>query len=478
MAFLDSLRWQRIALIAAAGAAFAGVLCAVLVPPRYTARTTILPSETPSAVAGLTMLAAGGAAEGSGVPSMLGGSSALARMEQVLKSQRVRGKVMDEHQLADRLGLTQAGALRWLEQATTISVIGKSGLAGGAGLAIEVTCPGTSRIQRWLGSSGGFSTDEAKQTCADMANEYVSALDEYITTASVRAAGDTKRFIDKRMAEVQTGLNDTEDQLEQLQTEYLLIAPDSKASQLVEAAKVKGMQYAETVAQVQEITNSLDSARGRLTGESATRISQETTQRNPIIVSLEEQLASLRADLATQTAEGKSAKHPDVVATRSAISDVERQLDEVTQDVLQQITRQPNPVHDALLQDATRLEVQLAGARARRDKIGQQVAEAEAALRDLPPVAREYVSLERRRQTQTETLTALTRRSELAAIQEQQESSERFVVLDEAVAPERKSGPSTVKSAALTFVLIAGLLVLGLVYRRGLFADYDTSEQA
>lgn len=473
IAFLDWLTWRRIALIASAGAIFVGIVVYVFIPLRYTATTCILPSETPSAVASLTMRPVVTPSRG-GALSMVYGSPVLARMEQVLKSQRVRGKLVDKYQLEKCLALSREDTLKWLAQATKISVIGE----GEVGLSIEVTCPRPSRMRSWLGNSSAFSTAEAKQMCAQMANEYVSALDEYTTTASVKSAKDTRRFIEERVAEVQTALNETEGQLEQLQTEYLLMAPDSKASQLVETANVTGRQYAEAVADVQEVAHSLDSARSRLSSENATRISQETTRRNPIIVSLEERLASLRTDLASQTAEGRSARHPDVVTTRSAMSDVERQLDEVTRDVLQQITRQPNPLHDSLLQDVTRLEVQLAGMHARQDKLSQQVEAAENALRELPPVAREYVHMDRKRRIQTETLTALTRQSELAAIQEQQESSERFEVLDEAAAPERKSGPSTIRNAAVTFVVIAGLLTLGLAYRRGLFTDYDASEQA
>ena len=470
-AFLDWLTWQRIALIASAGAIFVGIVVYVLLPRQYSAATSLLLREVQNPVSGLGLLA---------IPGLSSGAPSLERMEQILRSRRVRDILVQKYELESRLGLTHQEALQYLGDATTIRTIGAGGLSlrGGVGLVTEVACSGPSRFGVWTGRTEPFTTDEAKQICAQLANDYVVTLDDYLTTANVKSARDTKLFIEERLTEVQAGIGETEDRLQELQTQYLLMEPDSKAKELIGAAQDANMEHARTARQAQELANSLSMSRSRLQREDAERISQEITQRNPIIVSLEQRLAGLRADLATNMGEGKSSQHPDVVVLQSAISDVERQLEAVTRDVLQQVTRRPNPLHDTLLQDVTRLEVQLAGIRARQEKLSQQMDEAEDALRELPPVAREYVHMNRKRQIQTETLTALARQLETANIEEQRESSASFQVLDEAVPPERKSGPSTVKNTARTFVAIVVLLALGWAYRHGMFTEYQGEAQS
>ncbi|MEN6301488.1 MAG: hypothetical protein ABFD96_02120, partial [Armatimonadia bacterium] len=169
---------------------------------------------------------------------------------------------------------------------------------------------------------------------------------------------------------------------------------------------------------------------------------------------------------------------PDVVVIQSEINQTEKQLEHLSVDVLQQVTRQPNPLYDGLLGDVTRLEVQLAGAKARQAQMAQEIAQSESQLRSLPPVAREYVNLSRKQKIQSETIGELSKQLQLAEIEVQRNSSESFSVLDPAVAPEEKSGPSTVKSAAMTFVLLVVLLTLGWAYRHGMFMDYAEEEQA
>jgi uncharacterized protein involved in exopolysaccharide biosynthesis len=460
-AFVDWLTWQRIVVIAAACAALVGIIVFVFVPLRYSATASILISETTPSAAGMQNLP---------VANLSLGGSAATRMEHVLKSRHMREILVDEHQLESRLGLSRGKTLKWLNEAASISVFGQRGLQSGIGLTVDVICPGPSRLQRWMGNPAPFTTDEAKQKCAELGNDYIAKLDEYMTTANVQSARDTRLFIEERLTEVQANLNETEDLLEELQTQYLLMEPDSKAKELISAAQDVNIEHARTARQAQELANSLSTSRSRLQREDAERISQEITQRNPMIVSLEERLARLQAELSTHLAEGKSSRHPDVVVAEAEIGDVKQQLSQVNEEVLQQIARQPNPLRDTLLEDVTLLEVQLAGIRARQNKLRQQMEEADSALRELPPIVREYVHMDRKRRIQAETLTSLTRQLELASIEEQRESSATFQVLDEAVPPERKSGPSTVRNAAITFVLLVILLSLMLAWRTGILA--------
>ncbi len=323
------------------------------------------------------------------------------------------------------------------------------------------------------GQKTPFTSAEAKQMCAQLANDYIAALDQYLATSSLKSAQDVYDFVTARIEEVEDSMSETEQSLQELQSEYLLMDPESKTRMVITGAQDAGVEYARTRREAASQASSLNASRALLKKEDAERIAGQVTQRNPMIVNLEQRLASLQGELASEMADGKKSEHPSVVSLEAAIADTREQLDQVAQDVLQQVTQQPNPVYDSLLQDVARLEVQLAGTLARQAQIGQQVQQAEEELRELPTIVREYAYLNRRQAIQGETLTALAREREAAAINLRRESTGSFDVLDAAVPPEKKAGPSSVKAAAVAFVMVMGLLAIGWAYRRGLFTDYD-----
>lgn len=462
--FLDWLNWRRIVELSLLGAALIGVAVFVFAPRRYSATTSLLLSERPDVMTTLTGQAAQSLAAG-GLVSFMGQGGPLARLEAIFQSRSIGMQLVHKHKLAQRLALDEEKTLGALAEMTRIKSLKQ------AGLKIGVTCRGPSRLWSWLGLRYTFGTEEAKNLCADLANDYVDALDTYVTETSVQQARETRQFIAQRLKDVEEGLEQTEDRLEELQTGYGLIDPDSKAGQLIHQTEAMNQAWAEATALVEGLDHSLHSARAQLAHEDAMRIAQEVTARNPVIAKLEEKLANLETELAAEREAGKSRLHPDVEQMEAAIGSIERQLEDVQGEVRQQVSRQTNPTYDALMSKTIGLEVELAGTRARKATYQAQLHEVEAKLAELPPVMREYVRLSRQRQLQAELLTTLATRLELAAIEEQRESSGRFEVLDAAVPPLRKSGPSSVRSAGVTFVLLVTALGLIWGYRRGIFAS-------
>ncbi|MEN6544580.1 MAG: hypothetical protein ABFE07_00900, partial [Armatimonadia bacterium] len=355
MSLLDLLTWPRIVLLAFLGSAAVGIYVYVFVPRTYAASTVIVTSEArlPSGTIGGLALA-----------GLTSDDNSLTRMQQVVQSRRIRAVVLRKTKLEERLGVSHEKAIDWLGKATTVEAVGQRALRAGTGLKTGVELAGPSRLAMWTGQTGPFTTAEAKQMCAQIANDYMAALDEYLVGTKVKSATSTREFIQKRVDEVQAKLDETEMQLQQLQSQYLLLDPEAKATVLVAAARDATSEYAKAKQEAAQATSSLEVSRKRLRHEDADRIAQQVTQRNPMIVSLEGQLARYKSELSSQMAEGKSAQHPDVVVIQSEINQAEKQLEHLSADVLQQVTRQPNPLYDGLLEDVTRLEVQLAGAKA------------------------------------------------------------------------------------------------------------------
>ena len=232
--------------------------------------------------------------------------------------------------------------------------------------------------------------------------------------------------------------------------------------------KIAAQSYAAATAEAEALAHSLHSARAQLAGKDAVRVAHEVTARNPVIAALEQKLAELRVELATELESGKIASHPAVLQLQTAINSTQQQLDAIEHDVHQQTSRQANPVYDAIMSKVVELEVGLAGARARKAACAAHLSRAKEQTAELPPVVREYVTLSRERQIQSELLANLAGRRELAAIEEQRESSARLQVLDKASPPRKKAGPSSVRSAKLTFAVLVIVLSLAAAHRRGL----------
>jgi uncharacterized protein involved in exopolysaccharide biosynthesis len=77
---------------------------------------------------------------------------------------------------------------------------------------------------------------------------------------------------------------------------------------------------------------------------------------------------------------------------------------------------------------------------------------------------------------QRELVLTLARRLEIAQIEEERQKSGKLQILDKAEPPRRKSGPSGVKSALATFILLTMLLGMAWGGWRGWLTLHDESE--
>ncbi len=471
------LSWRRVLLLCTVGAVLVGAYVYLFVPRRYSAMTSILLNEQPDVATSISLVAAaGGSTSGSGTLGVLGLAGVgnqTQRLQEALRSRRLREQLLDKYSLRERLGVrSEDKALRWISKVTKIQDMGGGvpGVSSSVGLRITVSLPSSGRVQEWLGRPAPFSTEQARELCAELANEYVVLLDQYITESSVGSAREDRAFIENRKREVQSRLARTEDQLQALQAKYQVVDPDLEAQRLLAMSKDASQNYAAASAEFEAANRSLETARRALTRQQALRISQEVTVRNPVLEALADRLAQMRLDWAKELASGKSAQHPDMVALRAAISNAESQEAAVAREIRASLTSAANPTYDETVGKVVDLEVDLAAARARRAKYGAIVSRLEAKLNSLPPVARTYAHLVRQRDMEAELVAALAKRLEMAMIQERMQSAKRFQVLDVAVPPVDKVGPSAVYGAAGAFVLMVSLLGIAWAYDRGLLA--------
>lgn len=160
----------------------AGVLIAVMIPSRYTAKTQLMP---PDATGGGAMAAiAAGVADkagglGTAAADLLGFKSSGALFVGILKSRTVQDRLVDRFDLRSVYRIRyRTEARKMLAERTDISEDRKSGL-----ISIEVT-------------------DSSRERARGMAEAYVTELNNVVSMSAMSAAGRERKFIEQQMADV------------------------------------------------------------------------------------------------------------------------------------------------------------------------------------------------------------------------------------------------------------------------------------
>jgi uncharacterized protein involved in exopolysaccharide biosynthesis len=456
-----ALTWWSILLLSLGGGLLVGAIVFVCFPLRYTASASVLSGEEGSKSALMEMAQ-------SAVPGLAGNGGGLSviRMEAVLRSVRIRKVVAGTTRLAERLGVPEEQSLRHLAGMTNTR---KS--LGGV-LAIEVTVTGPSRWGQWLGHGGTAATVDTKKLAAEVANGYVEALRAYLGEADQ----ENIRFITASRDDVARQLEQIEDQLEVFRVQYGIADPQRSLDRLGDVAKRSQEAYATALADQAGISSSLQAARSHLGSQTATRLEQVIASRNPVISALTQKLADAKVELNAARAGGKTDTHPDVLELQDTVSATEAELKGVVQEVQTQVTRGANPAYDSVVSKVIALEISQADAQARSARYRSDFEDVSGHLAGLPPVMRRYGELELQRQLKAEVLVNIAKRLEAARLEEKRKSADKFQVLDEALPPTTKSGPSAPRSAAMATVLLGLVLSLFALRRSGLLAAIGTEQ--
>ncbi len=441
----DRLYWWHVLVLSLIVGLIVGIAVFWLWPGSYQATSSLLLNEQADVVAKLLPQ-----------KNTVTAESEQDRLWAILGSRQIRDRLVKKHKLGRRLGMDDDWAAEMLVHMTKIQPLG-------GGLSVTVTCQGSRH------RSMGLQLAEARQLCAQLANSYVAQLAGYLAETGLQQAADNRSFVAQAKAELATELQASEDRLQELQTQYHLLDPGDKAGRIVERIKAAEQALADASAQADEVSSSLQTARGQLREVDALHIAKVVELRNPVITQLEAKLAELRVDMATELAHGKTDLHRDVAQLQAAVDNIERQIQQVQQETRQELSQANNPVYDGLVTKVVELEISLAGVRARKAKDAALLAAARGSLSELPPVAREYATLKRQQQVQSELMASLTQSLALALIEQQRaQTGSKFTVLDKAVPPVFRSGPPTLLCGGVAFVVAFIILSFFMIDRRSL----------
>ncbi|MGI5818704.1 MAG: hypothetical protein ACOX9R_11475 [Armatimonadota bacterium] len=449
MRLIERYTWMHVLIVSVLGAGLIAAAAHFFLPGKFTATSSLLLNDRHDILATI-------AGDGGATPDQ----PSLERLQAILVSREIRGRIIDRLSLIERLRLDRGEALEALTEVSAIKNIGQDGIS------VAVTLGGYFAPN--LPQPGyPLSIEQARELSAEIANLYIAELAEYLRETGASGTGETREFLLERRDQLQRELDGAQDRLESLRAQYELLDPESNAARLADRIRTLEQARADASAEADAARGSLGAAEGQLGVLEATRISSQVAVRNPLIASLQEELVNLQTDLATQLASGKTTEHRDVVQIRSAITNVQAQLCELEETVLSQIGEQPNPLHDEAVQQAVRLRVELAGANARRSQTESLLSEARGRMAEMPAVARDYVEIQRVAALTAERLTAIERALWLAEYDHARtEIGAPFTVLDHATPPTERDGPPTIVAGLIAFAALLVLQGILLIDRR------------
>ncbi len=208
-------------------AAIVSLAIAFLIPKRYEATARIMPPENGGGSAAMLAALAGRAAGGLGslgglAGSLLGGHNTSALFVDLLRSGTVSGHLIDRYNLQQAYGKRyRVDAAKYLAHHTTIVDDKKSGVIT---ITVEDADPYRAR---------------------DLAAAYLDELNHIVTSTSTSSARQERLFIERRLAAVQTDLEQAQLELSNFSSTHATLDIKEQTHAMVDsAAKLQGMLIA------------------------------------------------------------------------------------------------------------------------------------------------------------------------------------------------------------------------------------------
>ena len=263
----------------------------LLLPIRYTGATSILPPQQSSGGAALLSQLAG--ASTGGLAALAGSSLGIKNQTDMYVAMFKSRTVEDA--MIERFDLKKAYHEKKISEARKVFEKRSTAVAGFKDGIIRVTVDGPT-----------------PERAAEMANAYVDEFQKLASNVATTEAGQRRVFFDRQLEEAKNNLSNAEQDLKKTELTTGLVQPDNQSRAMIEsAANLQGLISAKQV-QVQAMASS-------------------STDNNPDMIVLKDQLAELRAQLSHLT--GSSGNESDLFVPKGkvpeAVLDYVRKLREV-----------------------------------------------------------------------------------------------------------------------------------------------------
>lgn len=444
--------WLFVLVLTVAGAIVGAILIVFVLPRQYRAATSVLfetQSQTgitiPTNVPGLQSLAT---KFGIGPQTSTAANMAMA----FGTSQTVRLAVVE------RLGLVHkwdtAGiydAEEKLKKLTSVNLTDKGTMV------IFVTVSGSPR-----GLFPRPEDDLDERTLArDIANEYVRVIGEKLSTVLLTQSQRKAKFLEGRVAEAKRELDAARRALREKQAQLQVVTPLSSSPPELSTFAAYEKERVIAEAEAHSAREELKRLKSQLDDEELMIVSNVVSQRSAVADRLSGEIAEATAQLAELREKGYSDEAPECRTLLARIDALQRgYADEIEQGLrTQSQTMAANPVRSALLQQVATVEGQRVAAEVRARTLASEAAKVLGRLQELPGAMEQIGALTQELEVKSAIYGVVSNAYEMAKADAAQDAPQ-FTVLDEAVIPPRKIGPSGLKTCAALAIIgfVLGML--------------------
>jgi uncharacterized protein involved in exopolysaccharide biosynthesis len=206
------VKWRRMLIVGTIAATVVGAGVSLVLPERWTARTSLLPPEDEGGGLGLSLMSGGG-----GLPASLAGLVGMAtpseRLLTLLSSRRLLGLAVDRHDL-----IVEYQALHRDHAIDLLSENVESALGGAGSVAVEATAA-------------------TPELAAEVANTLASLLDSLNREYRQSQASSLRQFLEQRVASTRGDLAADGERLRVFQTTHGIVDIESQTQAAVDVAK-------------------------------------------------------------------------------------------------------------------------------------------------------------------------------------------------------------------------------------------------
>jgi succinoglycan biosynthesis transport protein ExoP len=265
-----------------------------------------------------------------------------------------------------------------------------------------------------------------------------------------------REFIAGRLAEAKFELTQAERTLESYKSRQKIVAPDEETK-----AMVAQMAELNKLSAANQINLSTSQARLNYTEQQLAKEKPGFMAENMLIQQCKSKLVDLEAER-VGLLQKYTENHPQVLAVQATINEVQRKLNEQIDQVVKAEALSLNPIHQGLLQDKLKAEVEQAVAVAQKAVLDAIAAREEVNLIKLPAREEGLARVMRDALLAQEIYVMLAKRHEEARISEVMQPSD-VQVIDPAVVPDpgRPVAPN-IKSNVIIAAFLGLLVGIGL----------------
>ncbi|MGZ3498943.1 MAG: GumC family protein [Vulcanimicrobiaceae bacterium] len=324
---------------------------------------------------------------------------------------------------------------------TLLAHIEVTPVSGTSILTLSVTWSDAAQSAAIANAFGKVVVDRERQLIADEAQSQIDFLQKQIPLAEAKmkqTASDLATFeADHRVADIN---------LQTQQTIALLSSLDARIGQLIADERAAKAQLATVSAQLATVPQTIQGS--------------TTTQQNPVLMTLRQQLAQVDVQLQAALKQFTE-NHPTVVNLKNEETQLRREIAKSQTQVVAGEQAVANPLYESLQEQAANYRTQASSDAAQIGAVRAQIAQTEPQLKALPATAAHLAQLQRAAQAAQDVYAALQKKNTSAEIARSTALSD-VTITQPAIAALASVKPSLVFNTVLGIAFGLVIAIIGV----------------